>query len=58
FVRMGEHFADSVLNGTPLRYDLADAAGNARVLEALDQAARKDEASVPEPLSVTGPGVG
>lgn len=57
FVRMGEHFADSVLNGTPLRYDLADAAGNARVLEALDQAARKHEASVPQPLSVTGPGV-
>lgn len=42
FVRMGEHFADSVLNGTPLRYDLADAANNARVLEALDAAARKD----------------
>ncbi|MET3205037.1 UNVERIFIED_ORG: hypothetical protein ABID57_003527, partial [Arthrobacter sp. UYEF1] len=31
----------SVLNGTPLRYDLTDAANNARVLEALDQAARK-----------------
>lgn len=44
FVRMGEHFADSVLNGTPLRYDLADAANNARVLEALDRAARKQEA--------------
>ncbi|MDR6507294.1 Gfo/Idh/MocA family oxidoreductase [Arthrobacter oryzae] len=41
FVRMGEHFADSVLNGTPLRYDLTDAANNARVLEALDAAARK-----------------
>ncbi|WP_426939991.1 Gfo/Idh/MocA family protein [Pseudarthrobacter sp. S6] len=41
FVRMGEHFAGSVLNGTPLRYDLTDAANNARVLEALDQAARK-----------------
>ncbi|WP_255771830.1 Gfo/Idh/MocA family protein [Pseudarthrobacter sulfonivorans] len=40
FVRMGEHFADSVLHGTPLRYDLADAANNARVLEALDAAAR------------------
>lgn len=41
FVRMGEHFADSVLGGTPLRYDLRDAANNARVLEALDRAARK-----------------
>ncbi|QNE13158.1 Gfo/Idh/MocA family protein [Pseudarthrobacter sp. NBSH8] len=43
FVRMGEHFADSVLNGTPLRYDLTDAANNARVLEALDQVARNQE---------------
>lgn len=42
FVRMGEHFADSVLNGTPLRYDLSDAANNARVLEALDKSARRD----------------
>lgn len=56
FVRMGEHFADSVLNGTPLRYDLADAGGNARVLEALDQAARKHEASVPELHAGAGPG--
>lgn len=44
FVRMGEHFADSVLNGRPLRYDLTDAANNAQVLEALDRAARKPEA--------------
>ncbi|RJT80057.1 gfo/Idh/MocA family oxidoreductase [Arthrobacter cheniae] len=43
FVRMGEHFADSVLNGVPLRYDLADAANNARVLEALDSAARSQD---------------
>lgn len=42
FVRMGEHFADSVLHGTPLRYDLTDAANNARVLEALDAAARAE----------------
>ncbi|MFK0009947.1 Gfo/Idh/MocA family protein [Paenarthrobacter sp. NPDC090520] len=41
FVRMGEHFADSVLNGTPLRYDLTDAANNARALTALRDAARK-----------------
>ncbi|WP_446666635.1 Gfo/Idh/MocA family protein [Flexivirga sp. B27] len=39
FVRMGEHFADSVLNGTPLRYDLADAASNARALQSLDREA-------------------
>ena len=43
FVRMGEHFADSVLNGLPLRYGLTDAANNARVLEALDRAARNHE---------------
>lgn len=43
FVRMGEHFADSVLNGTPLRYGLMDAANNAGVLEALDRAARNEE---------------
>lgn len=46
FVRMGEHFANSVLSGTPLRYDLRDAANNARVLEALDRAARKQEQGV------------
>ncbi|MFJ5699021.1 Gfo/Idh/MocA family protein [Arthrobacter sp. NPDC093139] len=58
FVRMGEHFADSVLNGTPLRYDLTDAASNARVLEALDRAARKQEgAPEPRPHSGAGPGV-
>jgi predicted dehydrogenase len=43
FVRMGEHFADSVLNGTPLRYGLTDAANNTKVLEALDSEARKQE---------------
>ncbi|MET4147618.1 hypothetical protein ABIB45_004559, partial [Arthrobacter sp. UYCo732] len=41
--RMGEHFADSVLNGRPLRYNLTDAANNARVLEFLNRAARKPE---------------
>lgn len=41
FVRMGEHFAGSVLNGTPLCFDLTDAANNARVLEELNRAARK-----------------
>lgn len=46
FVRMGEHFADCVLNGTPLRYDLRDAANNTSVLEALDNAARKQEGDV------------
>jgi predicted dehydrogenase len=46
FVRMGEHFADSVLHGTPLRYDLTDAANNTRVLEDLDQAARKQDVGV------------
>jgi predicted dehydrogenase len=43
FVRMGEHFADSILNGRPLRYDLTDATNNAQVLEALDKAARTPE---------------
>ncbi|MGY2747369.1 Gfo/Idh/MocA family protein [Arthrobacter sp. UYCu723] len=57
FVRMGEHFADSVLNGTPLRYHLTDAANNARVLESLNRAARKHEASEPKPHSGAGPGV-
>jgi hypothetical protein len=42
---MGEHFADSVLNGTPLRYSLTDAANNTRVLEELDRTARKQEAN-------------
>lgn len=56
FVRMGEHFADSVLNGTPLRYDLTDAANNARVLEALDHAARTQEGA-PEPSLRSGAGV-
>jgi hypothetical protein len=53
---MGEHFADSVLNGTPLRYDLTDAANNARVLEALDHAARTQEGA-PEPSLHSGAGV-
>lgn len=59
FVRMGEHFADSVLNGTPLRYDLTDAAHNVRVLEALDGIARNQEGlSEPRPYSGAGPEVG
>lgn len=41
FIRMGEHFADSVLQNTPLRYSLTDSASNARTLVALDQAARR-----------------
>lgn len=57
FVRMGEHFADSVLNGTPLRYDLTDAANNARVLEALDSAARNQEGTS-EPRLASGAGSG
>lgn len=43
FTRMGEHFADSVLQGTPLRYNLTDAANNARALVALDRAARRHD---------------
>lgn len=43
FVRMGEHFAESVLHGTPLRYDLKDAANNARVLEALSRSAQAND---------------
>ena len=39
FTQMGEHFAEAVLNGTPLRYGLDDAVGNAQVLEALARAA-------------------
>ena len=59
FVRMGEHFADSVLNGTPLRYDLADAVNNARVLEALDAAARKHKGtSELRPHPGAGAGIG
>lgn len=47
FVRMVEHFAESVLSGTPLRYSVADAANNLRVLEALGRAAaRADEQEV------------
>lgn len=42
FVRMAEHFAESVLNGTPLRYDLSDAVSNARALDALTRAARRE----------------
>ncbi len=42
FVRMAEHFAESVLNGTPLRYNLQDSVRNARVLGALSEAARKE----------------
>lgn len=58
FVRMGEHFADSVLSGTPLRYGLADAVNNARVLEALDAAARKHKGtSELRPHSGAGAGI-
>lgn len=42
FVRMAEHFAERVLNGTPLRYGLDDAVANARALDALARAARKE----------------
>lgn len=42
FVRMAEHFAESVLNGLPLRYGLQDSVSNARVLDALAKAARKE----------------
>ena len=41
FTQMAEHFAEAVLNGAPLRYSLSDALGNARVLEALAQAAER-----------------
>ena len=44
FTRMGEAFAEAVLNGTPLRYGLADAVGNAQALEALAKAARRADA--------------
>ena len=44
FTRMGEAFAEAVLNGTPLRYGLDDAAGNAQTLEALAEAARRADA--------------
>lgn len=46
FVRMGEHFADSVLSGTPLRYGLGDAISNARVLSALAAAAQVSKGQV------------
>ena len=41
FTRMGEAFAEAVLNGTPLRYGLDDAVGNAQALEALAEAAKR-----------------
>jgi xylose dehydrogenase (NAD/NADP) len=44
FTRMGEHFADSILKGTPLRYSVADAANNLRALEALSRAAERADA--------------
>ncbi|CAA9558768.1 MAG: hypothetical protein AVDCRST_MAG86-430 [uncultured Truepera sp.] len=43
FVRMAEHFAEGVMNGTPLRYSVTDAANNLRVLEALAKAAARAE---------------
>ena len=44
FVKMMEHFAESVLKGTALHYGLGDAVGNAQVLEALAEAARRADA--------------
>lgn len=41
FSRMWEHFSDSVLNDSPLRYSLEDATKNIKVLEDLDSAARQ-----------------
>ena len=41
FTRMGEAFAEAVLNGTPLRYRLDDAVGNAQALAALAEAAKR-----------------
>jgi D-xylose 1-dehydrogenase (NADP+, D-xylono-1,5-lactone-forming) len=49
FTRMGEHFAESVLKGTPLRYSVADAANNLRVLEALARAAERADAAANTP---------
>ena len=43
FVRMAEHFAEAVLSETPLRYGLDDAVGNARVLGALLEAAKRND---------------
>ncbi len=43
FVRMAEHFAESVLSGAPLRYSVTGAADNLRVLEALARAAERAE---------------
>ena len=57
FVRMSEHFADSILNSTPLRYDLTDSVHNARVLEVLDKEARKQAGVEPRPHSGAGPRV-
>ena len=37
---MVEHFADSVLHGTPVRYSPAEAESNMRVIEALYRSAR------------------
>jgi predicted dehydrogenase len=41
YVLMVEHFADCVLNGTPLRYPVTEAAANMRVIEALYRSARE-----------------
>ena len=43
FVRMVEHFAESVLNDAPLRYNVTDAVSNLRALEALARAAERAE---------------
>jgi predicted dehydrogenase len=39
---MVEHFAECVLNDTPLRYTADEAALNMKVIEALYESARKD----------------
>lgn len=47
---MVEHFADAVLTGRPLRYDVDEAARNMRVIEALYRSARHGG----RPVAVTG----
>jgi xylose dehydrogenase (NAD/NADP) len=41
---MVEHFADAVLNGTPLRYPPAEGRANMRVIDALSESARTGRA--------------
>jgi predicted dehydrogenase len=40
YALMVEHFADAVLNGTPLAYTLRDSLGNMQVIDALKESAR------------------